>query len=172
MIDITIYKTGNWKPFSRWNFEKWARKVSKDPGDRLLEELRVSAPVGKNGTGFLKDSLFKSTVISPSELMLSYGDTAPYFNAVVYGAKPHDIPNAFNWGPDRGTAQDSGNSNYNAYGGHFRSLGPFDGKFHPGIGNTAYGYDEANNFPVRVWATMGEQFKTRLAELIKEEFLP
>jgi hypothetical protein len=75
--------------------------------------MQEKAPVV---TGRLKANIVKRfTDAPPGDIAIEVGIwTVPYAEYVVFGSEPHDIPNAFGWGPNVGIG------------------GRFDGKFHPG----------------------------------------
>jgi len=166
LTTITFTKEGDWRVFDKWNFSAWAERVNHSWGDKVLAALVEEAPFK---TGAMKSGLRKTSMISGSEMTLLYEDDVPYFNSVVHGAVAHDIPYAFGMGK-KSSDYPPGPSPRGVIA-PFGIGGRFDGKFHPGIGNTAYGYPEPNDFPLYVWATMGEAFMSSLAESIKQEFV-
>jgi hypothetical protein len=75
--------------------------------------MQATAPVK---TGRLKANIVKRfSDAEAGSIGMDVGIwTVPYAEWVVFGAEPHNIPNAFGWGPNVGTH------------------GRFDGKWHPG----------------------------------------
>ena len=142
MIEFKL--EGDWKVFTRWNWQVFAKNFIAKTMPATLEKLREEAPVK---SGHLKETLAFTSEVSAGGFVVTFTDMADYFDWVVFsGAPAHDIPNSFGRGPDFGIG------------------GPFGGKFHPGIQNP-------DDFPRKVWATMEATMEAALLVALRQEFL-
>jgi hypothetical protein len=94
----------------------------------IIEALKVEAPYGPDRAGqpHLRDRIFSERHSSIGSVQAVFDtDRSPLATWILGGTKPHDIPNAFGWGPTFGIG------------------GRFEGKFHPGT--------KPNDFNVRAW---------------------
>lgn len=93
-------------------------------------------------TGDLSRGFFPERRTSSMRAEVEFRNKMPYAQWVIHGAKPHNIPNAFGYGPDFGIG------------------GQFDGFFHPG--------NKPNDFPWKAWLAVSSQVKKEVVDALSE----
>jgi hypothetical protein len=92
----------------------------------IIAALKLEAPYRAGPGTHLRDRIFSERHSSIGGVEAVFDtDRSPLAKWILGGTKPHDIPNAFGWGPTFGIG------------------GRFEGKFHPGT--------RPNDFNVRAW---------------------